>query len=87
MIEALRRAFELRGSYKRALSGKDGDRVVNDLIKKYVLGNPVAVNRDVTLINLGKQRCAIEILLKVLGSDDAFRRAMEQAVENTTTEV
>ncbi len=81
--EAIKRMLGIRQSYKRVFTGRDGERVMEDLIKKYILASPVKGDADITLINLGKQQLALEIVQKVYGSDAEFRKALERATETT----
>lgn len=84
--DAIKRALNVRQSYKRALTSVDGERVLDDLIRKYVLSDPCRENADVTLVNIGKQRVAIEILQKVYGSEVALRKALERSIEETNNQ-
>lgn len=84
--EAIKKMLGVRQSYKRAFTGRDGERVLDDLIRKYVVADPCKENADVTLVNLGKQRLAIEILMKVYGSEEALRKALERSIEETTNQ-
>ena len=86
MIEAIRNRLNLVQSYKRIFTGRDGERVLDDLIRKYVLSDPCRSNADVTLINLGKQRVAVEILEKVYGNAEALRKALERSIEETNNQ-
>jgi hypothetical protein len=79
--QAVKRMLGLRQSYKRVFSGDDGKRVLTDLIRKYIMADPCRENADVTLINLGKQRLAVEIISKVYGNDEDLRQALERANE------
>jgi hypothetical protein len=81
--EAIKKMLGIRQSYKRVFTGRDGDRVMEDLIKKYILASPVKGDADITLINLGKQQLALEIVQKVYGSDEEFRRALERSTQTT----
>ncbi len=78
MISGLKHALVLRRSYKAVFTSREGQRVLRHLIKAYVLSNPVVDNRDVMLINIGKQRLALEILSKAHGSDAALIEAIEK---------
>lgn len=83
MTEALKRLFTLRQSYKRVFTGRDGERVAEDLIRRYILADPVKNSADVTMVNVGMQRCAVEILKKVYGNDAELRKAIEKTTETT----
>ena len=86
IAEAIKKMLGIRQSYQRAFTGRDGERVLDDLIRKYVLADPCRENADVTLINIGKQRVAVEILQKVFGSEEALRKAMSRSIEETTNQ-
>ncbi len=81
--EAIKKMLGIRQSYKRVFSGPDGERVLDDLIRKYIISSPVKGDADITLINLGKQQLAVEIVQKVYGSDSELRTALERATETT----
>lgn len=81
--EAIKRLFNLRQSYKRVFTGRDGERVAEDLIRRYILADPVKDSADITMANVGMQRCAVEILKKVYGSDAELRKAIEKAEQTT----
>lgn len=73
--------FELRKSYKAAFNTGDGKRICRDLIKQYVMSDPVGSSPEITLINIGMQRLTMNILEKAYGSDEAIRVAIEEAYQ------
>lgn len=80
-INSLTERFELRKSYKAALNTGDGKRICRDLIKQYVISDPVGSSPEITLVNLGMQRLTMNILEKAYGSDEAIRAAIEEAYQ------
>jgi hypothetical protein len=76
---SIQKLLDQRHCYKIALSTPEGERVCEDLIKRFILADPIKSNADVTLINLGKQRMAIEILRKVYTNERDFRMALEKS--------
>ena len=80
--KAIQKLIDQRQCYRAALSTPEGERVCEDLIAKFILADPVKGNADLTLINLGKQRLAIDILRKVYDNERDFRRAMEKSFAN-----
>ena len=74
-----KKTINLRQAYKAALTTEDGVKVCRDLVKRYIIADPVGENADVTLINIGAQRAVVAILQKVYGSDDAIRKAIEES--------
>lgn len=82
----LKRAYELRQSYKAVFGTPDGKMVLQDLMKRYMLTSPAAINSDATLINVGMQKVVQNICAKVYGSDEQFREAIRDAYETTNQE-
>lgn len=80
-ISGLNERFELRKSYKAALNTGDGKRICIDLIKRYVISDPVGSSPEITLVNIGMQRLAVNILEKAYGSDEAIRAAIEETYQ------
>lgn len=80
-LNPLTERFELRKSYKAALTGADGQRICRDLIKRYVISDPVGSSPEITLVNIGMQRLAVNILEKTYGSDEAIRAAIEETYQ------
>jgi hypothetical protein len=78
--------LSLRQSYRRVFSGKDGERVLTDLMRKYIIGSPVAKTEQDTLINIGMQRLAQTILEKACGNEEEFRRRITESYENKTNQ-
>ena len=76
---SIQKLLDQRQCYKIALSSPEGERVCEDLIQRFILADPIKSNADVTLINLGKQRLAIDILRKVYTNERDFRLALEKS--------
>jgi hypothetical protein len=53
-----------------------GQQVLTDLIRKHIIADPIAGDRDATLINFGMQRATVQILQKVYGSDKDIHDAI-----------
>jgi sRNA-binding carbon storage regulator CsrA len=83
MLSALKRTLRTRQAYKAVFGGREGAFVINDLIRKYVIASPIGDDAEITLVNVGKQRVAMEILQKVYGSDEELRKEIEKTIAET----
>lgn len=85
--EAAVKIIRLRECYKIAFGTPEGKTILNDLVKRYVLSDPVVIDDpQATAVNLGMQRLAVQILKKVYGSAQDIRNLIERSYEQTNTE-
>jgi hypothetical protein len=80
---AIKDVLSLRQAYKAAFSTPDGKRVLKDLIKRYVLGSPVAKDSESTHVNIGMQRLVQVICQKVYGGGEEMQQAIKDQYETT----
>jgi len=85
--KAIRKSLALRQSYKAIFSTPSGQEVLDDLIKKYVMADPVVIDDpQATAVNLGMQRLTVQILKKVFGSTQDLRNAIERSYQTNNQE-
>lgn len=84
MIEQLRKLLKIRSHYKAAFLSASGQEVLSDLIRKHMIADPIAADRDATLVNIGMQRATVQILQKVYGSDKDLHDAITREYESKT---
>lgn len=85
--EAAVKIIRLRECYKVTFNTPEGKVILNDLVKRYVLNDPVVIDDpQATAVNLGMQRLAVQILKKVYGSAQDIRNLIERSYEQTNTE-
>lgn len=77
--KAILKVIKSRNTYRTVFRTPLGREVIDDLIKKYIIASPIGENADVTLINLGKQALAQEIIRKALGNDKDLYDALERS--------
>jgi hypothetical protein len=81
--ESIRQVMQLRADYKAVFSTPSGQNILKDLMKKYVISDPVVQgDPQATQVNIGMQRLAQLILRKALTDEQSYRRALEQSYEN-----
>lgn len=85
--EAAVKIIRLRECYKVVFNTPEGKVILNDLVKRYVINDPVVIDDpQATAVNIGMQRLAVQILKKVYGSAQDIRNLIERSYEQTNTE-
>ena len=79
--------INLRNAYKVVFSLPEGQEILDDMIQKYLMKDPVVVDDpQATMVNLGMQRLAIAMLKKVYKSPQDIRMAIERSFQHAETE-
>lgn len=81
MTERTRKQVQVATAYKTVFSSDAGKIVMGDLIKKYILADPIGEDMNITLMNIGMQREALQILRLALKDEAVLRAQIMRAIE------
>lgn len=82
MTSAARKAIVTAEAYRQAFTTDAGKVVLEDLIKKHLLADPVVIDDpQATAVNLGMQRLAVALIKKAYRTEQALRAAIERTLE------
>lgn len=82
MTPQARKAIVTAEAYRQTFSTDPGKVVIEDLIKKHLLADPVVIDDpQATAVNLGMQRLAVQLIKKAYRTEHALRAAIERTLE------
>jgi len=86
LTPAARKSIATLTAYREVFSTPGGKLVLEDLIKKHIIADPVVIDdHQATMVNLGMQRLAVQIIKKTYRNEQTLRAAIERTLEQETT--